>query len=81
MRTQTAEGTGDAGSHLDYQQSSYDNDHVGWGSTATQSLVIDRDRKWLLGEFVWTGFDYIGEPTPMEPKCDSAAKEFIFRHC
>lgn len=73
-----SEGTGDAGSHLDYQQSSYDNDHVGWGSTATQSLVIDRDRKWLLGEFVWTGFDYIGEPTPWNQNATAPPKNSYF---
>lgn len=47
-----------------YQQSSADNDHVGWGKTATDSWKPDRDRKYILGQFIWTGFDYIGEATP-----------------
>lgn len=59
-----SDGSMDSGSHPDYQQSSYDNDHVSWGSTATPTLQWDRDRKYYLGQFVWTGFDYIGEPTP-----------------
>lgn len=57
-------GKHDSGDHLDYQQSSYDNDHVGWGKTATNSWIPDRDRKYIAGQFIWTGFDYIGEPTP-----------------
>ena len=57
-------GSHDSGDHSDYQQSSYDNDHVGWGKTATNSWIPDRDRKYIAGQFIWTGFDYIGEPTP-----------------
>ena len=50
--------------HKKYQMSSYDNDRVSWGRTVKDSWIADRDRKWIAGEFVWTGFDYIGEPTP-----------------
>ena len=49
---------------VQYQLSSYSNLAVGWGKTATDSIIPDRDRKWIGGQFVWTGFDYIGEPTP-----------------
>lgn len=73
-----SEGTGDSGSHPDYQQSSYDNDHVGWGSTATQSWTANRDRKFVLGEFVWTGFDYIGEPTPWNQNAYAPPKNSYF---
>lgn len=60
-----SEGVSDANAHTDnYQQSSYDNDRVSWGSTATNAWIWDRDREYIPGEFVWTGFDYIGEPTP-----------------
>ena len=45
----------------DMQLSSYDNDCVGWGSPAWYALKNDRDRKWLGGLFIWTGFDYLGE--------------------
>ncbi|MBX7292788.1 Ig-like domain-containing protein [Clostridium chauvoei] len=50
--------------HADKQQSSYDNDHVGWGKTAEEAWKRDRDRGYVAGEYIWTGFDYIGEPTP-----------------
>ncbi|MDQ6422163.1 Ig-like domain-containing protein [Paenibacillus sp. LHD-117] len=50
--------------YADYQQSSYDNDVVGWGNTAEVSWKRDRDLKHIAGQFIWTGFDYIGEPTP-----------------
>lgn len=47
-----------------YQMSDYGNDRVGWGETAINSWMHDRDRKYYAGQFIWTGFDYIGEPTP-----------------
>ncbi|WP_066676877.1 Ig-like domain-containing protein [Clostridium septicum] len=50
--------------HSDKQQSSYDNDHVGWGKTAEEAWKRDRDKGYIAGEYIWTGFDYIGEPTP-----------------
>lgn len=48
----------------DRQQSSYDNDYVAWGRTAEEAWKHDRDLKHIAGQFIWTGFDYIGEPTP-----------------
>lgn len=48
----------------DRQQSSYDNDFVAWGRTAEDAWIHDRDSKHIAGQFIWTGFDYIGEPTP-----------------
>nr|WP_240160003.1 Ig-like domain-containing protein [Paenibacillus aceris] len=50
--------------YADMQQSSYDNDYVGWGRTAEDAWKRDRDLKHVAGQFIWTGFDYIGEPTP-----------------
>lgn len=47
-----------------YQMSDYGNDRVGWGKTAIDSWIPDRDNKQYAGQFIWTGFDYIGEPTP-----------------
>ncbi len=37
-----------------------------WASTAEQWWTIAADREWFMGGFVWTGFDYRGEPTPFE---------------
>ncbi|WP_300295763.1 Ig-like domain-containing protein, partial [uncultured Intestinimonas sp.] len=46
--------------------SSYDDGNtVGWGSSMEHAWQMNRDRKWILGEFMWTGFDYIGEPSPL----------------
>lgn len=50
--------------YADHQQSSYDNDYVSWGRTAEDAWKWDRDSKHIAGQFIWTGFDYIGEPTP-----------------
>lgn len=43
---------------------SYDTSAVGWGMTAHDSLYNTMTRDYVAGEFVWTGFDYLGEPTP-----------------
>lgn len=46
------------------QLSSWDNSAVPWGSTASFELKRQQELSYITGEFVWTGFDYIGEPTP-----------------
>jgi beta-galactosidase len=48
------------------QQSSYDDAWAGWGASAEASWKNVNTRAWIAGEFIWTGFDYIGEPTPFE---------------
>ncbi|HEX7478458.1 MAG TPA: glycoside hydrolase family 2 TIM barrel-domain containing protein [Polyangiales bacterium] len=48
------------------QCSSYDDQAAGWGATAEQSWKNVSTRAFVAGEFIWTGFDYIGEPTPYE---------------
>ena len=44
--------------------SAYDNCHVPWGSTHESSLAHVKNNKFISGQYVWTGFDYLGEPTP-----------------
>jgi beta-galactosidase len=46
--------------------SSYDNNLASWTMSGEYSLKKDRDRPWFLGEFLWSGMDYIGEPTPFD---------------
>lgn len=46
------------------QISAYDKTAVGWGVTASSSWLSVIKNDFMSGEFVWTGFDYIGEPTP-----------------
>jgi beta-galactosidase len=48
----------------DHQVTSYDLVAPGWAYTAETDLLALRHAPWVAGEFVWTGFDYIGEPTP-----------------
>jgi beta-galactosidase len=48
------------------QCSSYDDFAAGWGQTAETSWKNVNTRAWIAGEFIWTGFDYIGEPTPYQ---------------
>jgi beta-galactosidase len=50
--------------NADNQCSSYDNSVVSWGSSAENSYKNDVSRGFVAGQFIWTGFDYIGEPTP-----------------
>ncbi|SFN85066.1 beta-galactosidase [Capnocytophaga haemolytica] len=48
----------------DQQTSSYDVEHCGWSNLPEDDWVHQDDLPYMLGEFVWTGFDYLGEPTP-----------------
>jgi beta-galactosidase len=48
----------------DLQCSSYDNSVVDWGISAEESWRMVNSRKFIAGEFIWSGFDYLGEPTP-----------------
>jgi beta-galactosidase len=48
------------------QCSSYDNNVAGWGQSAEASWTDINTRAFMAGEFIWTGIDYIGEPTPYE---------------
>lgn len=54
--------------HDDNQCSSLANSCVVWGKPAERAWIEDRDRKFCAGQFVWTGIDYIGEPTPYSSK-------------
>lgn len=46
------------------QMSSYDNEVASWANSAMFDWQYDISLDYVLGEFVWTGFDYLGEPTP-----------------
>lgn len=47
-----------------HQCTSYDNCRVPWGVTHEKAWIDIRDREYAAGIFIWTGFDYLGEPTP-----------------
>lgn len=48
----------------DYHVSSYDLEYPAWASTPDTEFEQQDDCEFIFGEFVWTGFDYLGEPTP-----------------
>jgi beta-galactosidase len=50
--------------HDDGQCSGYDVEEPGWSNLPDDDFVQHDDYPWCIGEFVWTGFDYLGEPTP-----------------
>lgn len=58
-------------------RSSYDDGQtVGWGRSAEAAWKANRDRKFVLGEFMWTGFDYIGEPSPYHDQYPAKSSYF-----
>ncbi|GJQ05671.1 beta-galactosidase [Capnocytophaga canimorsus] len=48
----------------DQQTSSYDVEHCGWSNLPEDDWIQHEDLPYTIGEFIWTGFDYLGEPTP-----------------
>jgi beta-galactosidase len=50
----------------DYRLSSYDDRKAFWGSLHEESLRLFERYPFLSGMFIWSGFDYLGEPTPYE---------------
>lgn len=48
----------------DNQSSSYDLEHCDWSDLPEDNFILHEDLPYCIGEFVWTGFDYLGEPTP-----------------
>lgn len=52
--------------HPDHQSSSYDTEYCYWSNIPDDDFVQDDDRSNNMGQFVWTGFDYLGEPTPYD---------------
>ena len=48
----------------DHQSSSYDVEHCSWSNLPEDDFIQHEDLPYCMGEFVWTGFDYLGEPTP-----------------
>ncbi len=48
----------------DHQASSYDVEHCGWSNLPEDDFIQHDDLPYAIGEFIWTGIDYLGEPTP-----------------
>ena len=56
----------DCKTYADGQCGSYDLDACWWSNIPEDDWVLQDDNPWVIGEFVWTGFDYLGEPTPYD---------------
>ncbi|MDE7509139.1 MAG: DUF4982 domain-containing protein [Muribaculaceae bacterium] len=51
--------------HPENQSSSYDDEPCSWSNTPDIDFFMD-EKPWVMGQFVWTGFDYLGEPSPYD---------------
>ncbi|EDM34640.1 beta-galactosidase [Pedobacter sp. BAL39] len=60
----------------DLQSSSYDLEYCSWSNVPDDDFVLQDDKPWVIGEFVWTGFDYLGEPTPYDEMWPSRSSYF-----
>lgn len=60
----------------DLQSSSYDLEYCSWSNLPEDDFILQDDKPWVIGEFVWTGFDYLGEPTPYDDKWPSRSSYF-----
>ncbi|PJJ52931.1 beta-galactosidase GalB [Hymenobacter chitinivorans] len=60
----------------DNQSSSYDLEACNWSQTPDEEFAAQDALGYLMGEFVWTGFDYLGEPTPYDEAWPSHSSYF-----
>ncbi len=66
----------DGATYPDGQCSSYDTEYCSWSNLPDDDWQMQDDRSWVIGEFVWTGFDYLGEPTPYDEYWPSRSSYF-----
>ena len=50
----------------DHQSTGYDLEHCSWSNLPDEDFALADDYPWTIGQFVWTGFDYLGEPSPYD---------------
>jgi len=62
--------------YSDGQCSSYDTECCSWSNLPDDDWKMQDDREWTIGEFVWTGFDYLGEPSPYDEYWPSRSSYF-----
>ena len=60
----------------DGQCSSYDTEYCSWSNLPDDDWKMQDDYDWVIGEFVWTGYDYLGEPTPYDEYWPSRSSYF-----
>ena len=66
----------DGKAYDDGQCSSYDVEACWWSNMPEEDWLLQDDKDWVIGEFVWTGFDYLGEPTPYDEYWPSRSSYF-----
>lgn len=64
------------GVYSDGQCSSYDVEYCSWSNLPDDDFLMQDDNEWTIGQFVWTGFDYLGEPTPYDEYWPSRSSYF-----
>ena len=62
--------------HSNGQCSGYDNEYCSWSNLPDDDWALQDDYDWVIGKFVWTGFDYLGEPTPYDEYWPSRSSYF-----
>lgn len=62
--------------HSDGQCNGYDMEYCWWSNLPDDDWRMQEDRPWVIGEFVWTGYDYLGEPTPYDEYWPSRSSYF-----
>ena len=60
----------------DGQCSGYDVECCSWSNLPEDDWLLQDDEPWVIGEFVWTGFDYLGEPSPYDEYWPSRSSYF-----
>ncbi|MCL3782249.1 DUF4982 domain-containing protein [Prolixibacteraceae bacterium JC049] len=60
----------------DLQCSAYGLESCSWSNIPDDDFAAQDDKPWLIGQFVWTGFDYLGEPTPYDNYWPSRSSYF-----
>ena len=66
----------DHATYPDGQCSSYDTEYCSWSNLPDDDWRMQDDKSWVIGEFVWTGYDYLGEPTPYDTYWPSRSSYF-----
>lgn len=69
-------GANDNCPYADGQCSSYDTEYCSWSNLPDDDWRMQDDYSWVIGEFVWTGYDYLGEPTPYDRYWPSRSSYF-----
>lgn len=66
----------DKNTYPDGQCSGYDTEYCSWSNLPDDDWRCQEDYPWVIGEFVWTGYDYLGEPTPYDEYWPSRSSYF-----